>query len=139
MAAINVTVSGGGSIVADVSGASSASVAVSGGIGPAAYINGTNTAVVGVHPVAAGANITVTTTSGSYTIIGRDVPVQAVQGRTGNVVLSLLDFGIVPQTGNAGKVLVSDGTNADWYSIVAGVNVTVSMNTTSKTIQIGSA
>jgi len=100
--AINVTVSGGGTIVADVSGADSADVAISGaeivdvsvagGIGPAAYINGTNTTVIGVHPVEAGANITVTTTSGSYTIIGRDVPVQSVQGRVGAVVLTLQDL-----------------------------------------------
>lgn len=100
--AINVTVSGSGSIIADVSGADSATIAISasevidvgvaGGIGPAAYINGTNTTVIGVHPVEAGANITVTTTSGSYTIIGRDVPVQSVQGRIGNVVLTLNDL-----------------------------------------------
>lgn len=137
--AINVTVSGGGAIVAEVGGSSSAILSVGGGIGPAAYINGTNTSVIGVHPVYAGANITVSTTSGSYTIIGRDVPVQSIQGRTGNVVLSLMDFGIQPQAGNAGKFLVSDGTNADWYSIVAGANVTVSMNTSAKLVVITSA
>ena len=100
--AINVTVSGSGSIVADVSGGDSADIAITGaevvgvdvvgGIGPAAYINGTHTAVIGVHPVVAGANITVSTTAGSYTIIGRDVPVQSVQGRVGNVVLTLVDL-----------------------------------------------
>jgi len=90
--AINVTVSGSGQIVADVNGGSAADISVTGGIGPAAYISGTATTVIGVHPVAAGANITVTTTSGSYTIIGRDVPVQSVQGRIGAVVLTLADL-----------------------------------------------
>jgi hypothetical protein len=42
--------------------------------------------------VEAGANITVTTTSGTFTIIGRDVPVQSVQGRAGNVVLTRADL-----------------------------------------------
>jgi hypothetical protein len=42
--------------------------------------------------VEAGANITVTTTSGSFTIIGRDVPVQSVQGRSGNVVVTRTDL-----------------------------------------------
>ena len=42
--------------------------------------------------VEAGANITVTTTSGSFTIIGRDVPVQSVQARTGHVTLTRTDL-----------------------------------------------
>ena len=42
--------------------------------------------------VNAGANITVTTTSGTFTIIGRDVPVQSVQGRAGDVVLTRADL-----------------------------------------------
>ena len=42
--------------------------------------------------VEAGANVTVTTTSGSFTIIGRDVPVQSVQGRSGVVVITRTDL-----------------------------------------------
>jgi hypothetical protein len=39
--------------------------------------------------VTAGANITITTTSGVYTFVGPDVPVQSVNGQTGNVSLTL--------------------------------------------------
>lgn len=42
--------------------------------------------------VVAGDNITVSTASGSFTIIGRDVPVASVNGRTGAVVLTRSDF-----------------------------------------------
>jgi hypothetical protein len=42
--------------------------------------------------VAAGANITVTTTSGVFTIVGRDVPVQSVNGKTGSVSLTASDL-----------------------------------------------
>lgn len=83
---MSVTVSGSGSI----------SVSVSGGVGPAIVVSGTSTAVVGtlgVNPFAAGANITITTTGGSYTIIGANPPVYSVQGMTGTVVLQAATIG----------------------------------------------
>jgi hypothetical protein len=110
MASVSVTVSGGSQIVADVGGVTAATVeiassvsptptfSVSSGIGPAAFISGTATAVIGVNPIAAGANITVSTASGTFTVIGRDVPVQSVQGRVGNVVLTLLDLTAAAQS-----------------------------------------
>ena len=42
--------------------------------------------------VTAGANITITTTSGVYTFIGPNVPVQSVNGQTGTVVLNLANL-----------------------------------------------
>ena len=57
--------------------------------------------------VEAGANVTVTTTSWSFTIIGRDVPVQSVQGRTGNVVVTRteLDAAASQHTHNATDIV----------------------------------
>ena len=37
--------------------------------------------------VTAGANVTVTTTSGTFTIIGRDPPVLSVNGKTGQTII----------------------------------------------------
>lgn len=64
---------------------------VGGGIGPAAVYNTALTQLVGVNPIAAGKNIAISTTGGSYTISASDPPVLTVQGRTGNVVLTLQD------------------------------------------------
>jgi len=46
--------------------------------------------------VEAGANMTVTTTSGSFTVIGRDPPVTSVNGRTGNVVITRGELSAAP-------------------------------------------
>jgi hypothetical protein len=39
----------------------------------------------------AGANITISTAQGTYTVIGRDVPVQSVNGKTGTIALTSVD------------------------------------------------
>lgn len=70
-------------------------VQVSPGIGPSIVVNGTSTSVVGtagINPFIAGDNITITTTGGGITVIGRDPPVLSVNGRTGSVVLSVVDL-----------------------------------------------
>lgn len=75
------------------------SVGISPGIGPSVVVTDSATSVVGiagVNPFQAGKNISITTTGGSITIVGDDPPVLSVQGRTGNVVLSLGELGGVP-------------------------------------------
>jgi hypothetical protein len=70
-------------------------VSVSPGIGASVVVNGTATSIfgtAGINPFVGGANITITTTGGGITIIGRNPPVETVQGRAGNVVLSLADI-----------------------------------------------
>jgi hypothetical protein len=119
-------------------------------------------------------------------------PVQTVQGRTGNVVLTLVDLtaaaashthsttdlqsftyvrsvnnltgtlsivagdnivvtssgesvtiqgeeGLPDQAGASGRVLASNGTAANWYSIVAGSNVTIVRNTNANSIQVSAS
>lgn len=70
-------------------------VGISAGIGPTVVVNGTSTSIVGtagVNPFVAGANITITTTGGGITVIGRDPPVYSVNGKSGTVVLSVVDI-----------------------------------------------
>lgn len=98
-----VTVSGGTASPVSVSGptaqAAILNVSVSPGIGPTVVVDGTSTSIVGtagVNPFIAGDNITVTTTGGGITIIGRDPPVYSVQGKTGTVTLSVIDLTASP-------------------------------------------
>jgi hypothetical protein len=78
-----------------LAGGSNIQVSISAGIGPSVIVNGTSTAIVGtagVNPFVAGANITITTTGGGITVIGRDPPVHSVNGKSGTVVLSVTDL-----------------------------------------------
>lgn len=135
----------------------SINVTVVGATGVSASI--TNTDVVNVSAgtgfqsqvpsllVEAGANITVTTASGSFTVVGRDVPVLSVNGRTGTVVLTRTDLtaaatththtvqNIVGLTNVANVASVNGITGAP--SIVAGSNVTVTTAGNSITISAG--
>jgi hypothetical protein len=77
---INVTVVGSTNITAVIGNNDGVDVAIGGTL---AY------SPLTAIQVTAGANITVTTTSGVFTIIGRDVPVQQVNGQTGNVSITL--------------------------------------------------
>lgn len=99
--------------------------------------------------VLAGANITVSTTSGSFTIVGRDVPVQSVQGRTGNVTITRTDLtaaaavhqhnvtDIIGLTSIANVASINGLTGTP--SIVAGSNVTVTTAANSITIAAAAA
>lgn len=77
---INVTVVGSTGVSTSIANGDNVVVAVGGTLA--------NTPLTALQ-VTAGANITVTTTSGVFTIIGRDVPVQSVNGQTGTVVINL--------------------------------------------------
>ena len=87
----------GGPPVSVSSGAQSTNavqVQLSPGIGPSIVVNGTSTSIVGtagINPFIAGDNITITTTGGGITVIGRDPPVYSVNGKSGTVVLSAAD------------------------------------------------
>ena len=77
-----------------IQGTSQIQVTVSPGIGPSVVVNGTATSIfgtAGINPFVAGANITISTTGGGITIVGRNPPIETVQGRTGNVILSAAD------------------------------------------------
>ena len=80
---INVTVVGSTGVTTSIASSDQIVVAVGGTLA--------NTPLTALQ-VTAGANITVTTTSGVFTIIGRDVPVQSVNGQTGTVVLNLANL-----------------------------------------------
>ena len=155
--AINVVVSGGGTIVADVNGSDSGSVSISGdqqpvevsvtgGIGPAAFISGTAVTAVGVNPIAAGDYITISTTGGSVEI-SANPPVLSVNGRTGVVSLIRSDFTAAAEIHTHSVSQVSDFTTkanvvsvngrTGVVSIVGGSNVTVS--TTTSSIVVSSA
>jgi len=74
-----------------VQGTAAIQVSVSPGLGASVVVNGTATSIVGtagINPFIAGANITITTTGGGITVIGRNPPVYSVQGMTGTVVLT---------------------------------------------------
>jgi hypothetical protein len=77
---INVTVVGSTNITAVIGNNDGVDVAIGGTL---AY------SPLTALQVTAGANITITTTSGVYTFIGPNVPVQSVNGQTGNVSLTL--------------------------------------------------
>jgi len=79
---INVTVVGSTGVTTSIANGDNVVVAVGGTLA--------NTPLTALQ-VTAGANITVTTTSGVFTIIGRDVPVQSVNGQTGTVLLTSTD------------------------------------------------
>ena len=80
---INVTVVGSTGVTTSIANGDNVVVSVGGTLA--------NTPLTALQ-VTAGANITVTTTSGVFTIIGRDVPVQSVNGQTGTVVLNLANL-----------------------------------------------
>jgi hypothetical protein len=80
---INVTVVGSTNITAVIGNNDGVDVAIGGTL---AY------SPLTALQVTAGANITITTTSGVYTFIGPDVPVQQVNGQTGNVSLTLANL-----------------------------------------------
>jgi hypothetical protein len=80
---INVTVVGSTNITAVIGNNDGVDVAIGGTL---AY------SPLTALQVTAGANITVTTTSGVFTIIGRDVPVQSVNGQTGSVSITLANL-----------------------------------------------
>lgn len=108
---VNVSINGETSVSVSVSGSTGASVSVSaagtgvsvssnGGIGPAGFLTpaGTSANLYGVLQLAAGSGITISTTSGQFTIASYDTaaaagfaPVQSVAGRQGNVVLQASD------------------------------------------------
>jgi hypothetical protein len=70
-------------------------VTVTGGIGPAIIVDGSATAVIGVigvNPLKAGENISLTTSSVGITIAAANAPVASVQGMTGTVTLSVADL-----------------------------------------------
>jgi len=69
-------------------------ITVAPGIGASTIYQGTATTqigVAGISPFIAGANITLSTTGGGITVIGRDPPVTSVAGRTGVVTLTTTD------------------------------------------------
>ena len=80
---INVTVVGSTGVTTSIASSDQIVVAVGGTLA--------NTPLTALQ-VTAGANITITTTSGVYTFIGPDVPVQSVNGQTGTVVLNLANL-----------------------------------------------
>jgi hypothetical protein len=80
---INVTVVGSTGVSTSIASSDQIVVAVGGTLA--------NTPLTALQ-VTAGANITITTTSGVYTFIGPDVPVQSVNGQTGTVVLNLANL-----------------------------------------------
>lgn len=91
MSDISVTIVAATNVSASITNDAGVNVAIGSGFG-----SGGATALL----VEAGANITVTTAQGSFTVIGRNVPVQSVNGRTGTVVLTAADIaGITAVTG----------------------------------------
>ena len=112
---INVTVSGGTTIVASVDGEDSGSLSISdpvnvsqdvvveGGIGPAAFIDTAASTIIGAFPFQGGPGITISTASGSLSINGRTdsqvvglAPVQSVNGKSGTVSLTVADITAAP-------------------------------------------
>ena len=80
---INVTVVGSTGVTTSIASSDQIVVAVGGTLA--------NTPLTALQ-VTAGANITITTTSGVYTFVGPNVPVQSVNGQTGTVVLNLANL-----------------------------------------------
>lgn len=80
---INVTVVGSTGVSTSIANSDSVVVAVGGTL--------VGTPLTALQ-ITAGANITLTTTSGVYTIIGPNVPVQSVNGQTGAVSLTLTNL-----------------------------------------------
>lgn len=73
----------------------------------------------GIQSIVAGANITVDNTDPLNPVISSASAVTSVNGQTGVVVLDIDD--VAPsQSGNAGKVLQTDGTNVSWQSPSGG-------------------
>jgi len=87
------------SVSSGVQSTNAVQVQLSPGIGPSIVVNGTSTSIVGtagINPFIAGDNITITTTGGGITVIGRDPPVYSVNGQSGTVVLSISDITAAP-------------------------------------------
>lgn len=97
---INVSILGETGVSVSVSGNTGVSVVASGGIGPAGFLTvpGTATNAFGTFQLVPGPGISVSTTSGQFTIASYDTaavagfaPVQSVAGRVGAVVLQAAD------------------------------------------------
>lgn len=97
---INVSILGETGVSVSVTGNTGVSVVASGGIGPAGFLTvpGTATNAFGTFQLVPGPGISVSTTSGQFTIASYDTaavagfaPVQSVAGRTGAVVLQAAD------------------------------------------------
>jgi hypothetical protein len=97
---INVSILGETGVSVSVSGNTGVSVVASGGIGPAGFLTvpGTATNAFGTFQLVPGPGITVSTTSGQFTIASYDTavvagfsPVQSVAGRVGAIVLQASD------------------------------------------------
>lgn len=133
---INVTVVGSTGVNASIASSDSVLVSVGGTIfgSPAPSLL-----------VEAGANITVTTASGSFTIIGRDIPVASVNGKTGTVLLTNTDVSAASAAHTHVAANISNLTSvANVVSvngitgtpvIVGGAGVTVSTAGSSITIE----
>lgn len=96
------------------------SVVVSPGIGASTVYSGTATSMIGVagiSPFIAGDNITLSTTGGGITIIGRDPPVTSVSGRTGDVMITA---GAGISVSLAGNSVVIGAPTALWPALVLG-------------------
>jgi hypothetical protein len=98
--AISVSILGETGVSVSVSGNTGISVVASGGIGPAGFLTvpGTATNAFGTFQLVPGPGITVSTTSGQFTIASYDTavvagfsPVQSVAGRVGAIVLQASD------------------------------------------------
>lgn len=108
------------SVSSGVQSTNAVQVQLSPGIGPSIVVNGTSTSIVGtagINPFIAGDNITITTTGGGITVIGRDPPVLSVNGRTGSVVLSVVDL-----TAAQASHTHAAGDIADFSSAVAAAS-----------------
>ena len=110
---ITVNVIGQTNIVTSITNSDTVDVA----IGTMAAQTLTSLAIVG------GANVTVTTTSGVFTIIGRDPPVTSVNGKTGVVTLVASEVGAASASHTHVVANITDfATEAAKYGPVSSVN-----------------
>ena len=133
---INVTVVGTTNVVASVA---ETTIGVSVG-SPGSVDVGIGTmvaqAVTGLL-VAGGKNVTVTTTSGVFTIAAADAPVSSVNGKTGAVVLNATDVGAASNT-HGHSYVQSLNSLTGTLNVLAGSNITISTSSSGITI-VGSA
>lgn len=133
---INVTVVGTTNVVASVA---ETTIGVSVG-SPGSVDVGIGTmvaqAVTGLL-VAGGNNVTVTTTSGVFTIAAADAPVSSVNGKTGAVVLNATDVGAASNT-HGHSYVQSLNSLTGTLNVLAGSNITISTSSSGITI-VGSA
>jgi hypothetical protein len=72
--------------------------------------------------------------TGTLTIDGG--PGVSVSTSSGSSVLIEVASELPSQAGNSGRVLASNGAAAGWYSLNAGVNVSITKNTSAQTIVV---